>query len=168
MKDNEDESTLQSDSSSSSDAPNTNAVDAENEMQQSTQCRDVVLEKFENFSNLLITGWKYHVAKMGDIRAAWEKFENFYSEICSLANSDDKWITLNDSRRSEYANANSRRIVEDRCKSVFDERVNEFFDYFVTGGNWREHAEENDEIKEAWQEFENYFTMLCSTNHCKF
>ncbi|VBB34229.1 unnamed protein product, partial [Acanthocheilonema viteae] len=48
-------------------------------------CRNTLLDKFENFANQFAAGWKYHISNTDGIKEAWIHFEDFYTEICLLA-----------------------------------------------------------------------------------
>lgn len=131
-----------------------------------TICREIFLDKFEKFANLIATGWKYHVANTDGIREAWSSFENLYMEVCSLATVGQHHVPMSSADGFErfgtpgLLDPRTGRISEEFCEKIFMERLEVFMTQFSS--EWKTLISHHEGIKEAWQEFQHFFMQICS------
>ncbi|VDK29563.1 unnamed protein product [Gongylonema pulchrum] len=125
-------------------------------------CRDTLLDKFENLANQLSAGWKYHITNTEGIREAWLSFEDFYTEICSLGNSINR--TRGHSVNSLFSGSQYNQLDEnsrtpERCQELLMEKVGAIAGKLLP--NWLFAIANTEELAETWNDFERYFQQIC-------
>ncbi|KAM3719000.1 rRNA biogenesis protein [Dirofilaria immitis] len=136
-------------------------------------CRNTLLDKFENLANQFAAGWKYHISNTNGIKEAWINFEDFYTEICLLS-TERELLTIDG--ETEYHN--STRLLpaysvmdEYRTSKQCDELLTKKVDALVSklSPNWTIAITNISDTSKAWKEFKHYFRQICARdNNSKF
>ncbi|VDN86029.1 unnamed protein product [Brugia pahangi] len=132
-------------------------------------CRNTLLDKFENLANQFAAGWKYHILNTNDIKEAWINFEDFYTEICSLA-TERELLTVNDEIESRditgslftYSITDEYRTPE-QCDELLTRKVDALASKLSP--NWTTTITNINDTSKAWKDFKRYFQQICAQNH---
>ncbi|VDN02786.1 unnamed protein product [Thelazia callipaeda] len=161
--------------SSNNDITAAEVSGSENELNLQN-CRNTLLEKFENLANQLSAGWKYHIANTDGIKEAWINFDDFYTEICSFASSDQNLPTIVNSNKTNDTGFESYRYhhhqqqqhhyrTTQECHKLLIEKVDALTSKLSP--NWTMAIESINGISLAWKNFLQYFQRICAQDHGK-
>ncbi|EFO15459.1 hypothetical protein LOAG_13051 [Loa loa] len=136
-------------------------------------CRNTLLEKFENLANQFAIGWKYHILNTNGIKEAWINFEDFFIEICLLATeqellSDRGEIKPRDMTGSflTYSITDEYRTPE-QCDELLTKKVDALASKLSP--NWTIIVTNTNRTSKVWKDFKRYFRQICARDRrCKF
>lgn len=122
------------------------------------RCRSNFLDKFEKLANQFAAGWKYHILNKADIREAWINFEDFYTEICSLATGQELFSV----HSTENIFTEGSRTSEN-CDKLLTKKVGKLASKLSP--DWTNTLTTVNEISKAWKDFKHYFQEMCTHSH---
>uniref|UniRef100_A0A0R3RP64 Myb_DNA-bind_3 domain-containing protein n=1 Tax=Elaeophora elaphi TaxID=1147741 RepID=A0A0R3RP64_9BILA len=135
-------------------------------------CRNTLLDKFENLANQFAAGWKYHISNTDGIKEAWISFEDFYTEMCLLAIERESLsgeIVRGEIEPRHINGLLSTYTITDeyRTPEQCDELLTKKVDALASklSPNWTNVVANINDTSKAWKDFKSYFQQICAHGH---